>query len=48
MILTLLFGVGVSIRILYSIVIYLFVSCIVSITAVGEKRANSSVCVYLL
>ena len=37
-----LFGVGVSGRILYSIVSYLCVSCSGSITSVGERRANLS------
>ena len=35
-----LFGVGVSCRILYFIVIYLYVSCNGSITSVGEERAH--------
>ena len=35
-----LFGVGVSCRILYSIVIYLYVSCNGLITSVGEERAH--------
>ena len=43
-----LFGVGVSCRILYSIVSYLYVSCSGSITSVGEERANLSAIVYLL
>ena len=34
-----LFGVGVSLYILYSIVIYLYVSCSGSVTLVGEERA---------
>ena len=34
-----LFRVGVSCRILYSIVIYLYVSCSGSFTSVGEERA---------
>ena len=42
-----LFGVGVSCRILYSIVNYLYISCSGSITSVGEKRANLSAIVYL-
>ena len=33
-----LFGVGVSCRILYSIVSYLYISCSGSITSVGEER----------
>ena len=37
-----LFGVGVSCRILYSIVSYLYISCNGSITSVGEERANVS------
>ena len=37
-----LFGVGVSCRILYFIVSYLCVSCSGSISAVGEERANLS------
>ena len=37
-----LFRVGVSCRILYSIVSYLYESCSGSITSVGEERANSS------
>ena len=35
-----LFRVSVSCRILYSIVIYLYVSCSGSITSVGEERAT--------
>ena len=42
-----LFGVGVSCRILYSIVSYLYISCSGSITSFGEKRANLSAIVYL-
>ena len=34
-------------RILYSFVVYLFVSCSGSITLVGEERANLSAIVYL-
>ena len=43
-----LFGVGVSCRILFSVVSYLYVSCSGSITSVGEERANLSaiVCLY--
>ena len=41
------YGVGVSCRILYSIVSYLYVSCSGSITSVGEERANVSAIVYL-
>ena len=41
------FGVGVSCRILYSFVGYLYVSHSESITAVGEERANLSAIVYL-
>ena len=36
------FGVGISCRILYSIVSYLYVSGSGSITSVWEKRANLS------
>ena len=43
-----LFGVGVSLRILSSIVSYLYVSCSGSITSVWEERANLSAIVYLL
>ena len=42
-----LFGVGVSCRILYSIVSHLYVNCSGSITSVGEERANLSAIVYL-
>ena len=35
-----LFGVGASCRILYSIASYLYVSCSGSITSVGEERAK--------
>ena len=42
-----LFGVGVSCRILYFIVSYLYESCSGSITSVGEERANLFVFVYL-
>ena len=41
-----LFGVGVSCRILYSFVSYLYVSCSGPITAVGEEKANLSAIVY--
>ena len=41
------FGVGVSCRILYSFVGYLYVSGSGSITSVGEERANVSAIVYL-
>ena len=41
------FGVGVSCRILYSFVGYLYVSGNGSITSVGEERANFSAIVYL-
>ena len=41
------YEVGVSCRILYSSVSYLYVSCGRSITSVGEERANLSVIVYL-
>ena len=40
-------GVGVSCRILYSFVVYLYVSRSGSITSVGEERANLSAVVYL-
>ena len=41
MILTLMvFGVGVSYRILYSVVSYLYLSCFGSITSVGEEIPN--------
>ena len=42
-----LFGVGVSCRILYSIVSYLYVSCSTSVTLVGEEEADLSSIVYL-
>ena len=42
-----LFGVGVSCRILYSSVRFSYVSGSGSITSVGEERANLSVIVYL-
>ena len=42
-----LFGVGVSCHILYSIVSYLNVSCSGLITSIGEERANLSAIVYL-
>ena len=35
-----MFGVGVSCRILYSFVVYLYVSGSRFITSVGEERAN--------
>ena len=41
------FGVGVSCRILYSFVVYLYVSGSESITSVGEERAYLSANVYL-
>ena len=41
-------GVGVSCRILYSIVSYLYVSCSGLITSVGEERTNLSAIVYLI
>ena len=41
------FGVGVSCRILYSFVGYLYVSGNGSITLVGEERVYSSALVYL-
>ena len=40
------FGVGVSCRILCSIVSYLYVSCKGSITSVGEERAYLPAVVY--
>ena len=40
------FGVGVSCRILYSSVGYLYVSGSGSITSVGEERANLSAIVF--
>ena len=42
-----LIGVGVSCRISYSIVSYLYVSFSGLITSVGEERANFSALVYL-
>ena len=41
------FGVGVSCRMLYSFVVYLYVNGSGSITSVGEERANLSAVVYL-
>ena len=41
------FGVGVSCRILYYFVCYLYVNGSVSITSVGEARANLSDTIYL-
>ena len=41
------FGVVVSCRILYSFVVYLYVSGSGSITSVGEERANLAAAVYL-
>ena len=41
------FGVGVSCRNLYSIVVYLYISGSGSNTSVGEERANLSNVVYL-
>ena len=41
-------GVGVSCRILYSIINYLYVSCSGSITSVGEERESLFVCYRLL
>ena len=41
------FGVGVSCRILYAFVVYLYVSRSGSITSVGEERANLCAFVYL-
>ena len=40
------FGMGVSCRILYSFVGYLYVSGSGSIASVGEERANLSAIVY--
>ena len=40
------YGVAVSCRILYSFVVYLYVSGSGSITSVGEGRANLSAAVY--
>ena len=42
-----LFEVGVSCRVLYSILSYLYVSCNELITSVGEEGANVSAIVYL-
>ena len=42
-----LFVVGVSCRILYSIASFLYVSCSGSITSVGEESANLSAIDYL-
>ena len=42
-----LLGVGVSFRILYFIVNYLYVSCSGSITSVEEERANLYAIFYL-
>ena len=41
------FGVAVSCRILYSFVVYLYVSGSGSITLVGEERAHLSAVVYV-
>ena len=41
------FGVGVSCRKLYYIVVYLYVNGSGSITSVGEERANLSAVIYL-
>ena len=46
-VLTKRFGVGVSCRILYYFVVYLYVSGSGSITSFGEERANLSAVVYL-
>ena len=46
-ILTKCFGVGVSCRNLYYLVVYLYVNGSGSITSVGEERANLSTVVYL-
>ena len=42
-----LFGGGISCRILYSSVSYLYVRCSGSITSVGEERAKLPAIVYL-
>ena len=42
-----LFRVGVSCRILYSIVSYLYASCSGLIISAGEERANLSAIIYL-
>ena len=42
-----MFGVGVSCRIWYSFVVYLYVNGTGSITSVGEERANLCAVVYL-
>ena len=42
-----LFGVGVSCRKLYYVVVYLYVNGSGSITSVGEERANLSAVIYL-
>ena len=42
-----LIKVGVSYRILYSTVSYLYVNCNGSITSFGEERANFSAIIYL-
>ena len=47
MILLNVFGVGVSCCILYSFVVYLYVSGSGSTTSVGEERAYFSAVVYL-
>ena len=41
------FGVGLSCRILYSIDSYLYLSCSGSVTSVGEERSIYSASVYL-
>ena len=41
------FGVGVSCRVLYSFVVYIYISFSGSITSIGEERANLSAVVYL-
>ena len=41
------YGKGVSCRILYYVVGYLYVSCSGSITSVGEEIVNLSAIVYL-
>ena len=43
-----LYGVGVSCRILYSIVSYLYVSCSGLVTSFGEEIANLSPIVYFM
>ena len=42
-----LFGVGVSCRVLYSVDSYLYINCSGPINSAGEERAYLSVVVYL-